>query len=94
MFECRDYPIPIKFRCDGVKQCVPDGLDEIDCPTTTTVSPKLFQCRDYQIPVHFKCDGTKQCVPDGSDEINCPQTTVATTTVATPPGKLEKALFQ
>ena len=84
MFECQDYPIPIKFKCDGVKHCVPDGLDEIDCPTTTT-----FQCRDYQIPLHFKCDGTKQCIPYGSDEINCPQATVAT-----PPGKLEQALFQ
>ena len=87
MFECQDYPIPIKFKCDGVKHCVPDGLDEIDCPTTTT-----FQCRDYQIPLHFKCDGTEQC-PDGLDEINCPETTVATTTVATPPGKLEQHFF-
>jgi len=36
MFQCRDYQIPIHLKCDGLKQCVPDGVDEIDCPAPTT----------------------------------------------------------
>ena len=32
-FQCRDYSIPIQLKCDGLVQCVPDGSDEIDCPT-------------------------------------------------------------
>jgi secreted trypsin-like serine protease len=35
-FQCRDYSIPIQFKCDGLVQCVPDGSDEIDCPTKST----------------------------------------------------------
>ena len=42
-FQCQDYSIPIKFKCDGVVQCIPDGSDETDCPKaieeTTTATP-------------------------------------------------------
>ena len=30
-FQCQNYRIPIKFQCDGLEHCVPDGTDEIDC---------------------------------------------------------------
>ena len=30
-FQCQNYRIPIKFQCDGLEHCVPDGSDEIDC---------------------------------------------------------------
>ena len=32
-FQCRDYRIPIELKCDGLTQCIPDGSDELDCPT-------------------------------------------------------------
>jgi len=40
MFQCRDYQIPIHLKCDGLKQCVPDGVDEVDCPAPTTPEMK------------------------------------------------------
>ena len=39
LFQCRDYPIPLELKCDGIKQCVPDGIDEIDCPRNSSEKP-------------------------------------------------------
>ena len=38
MFQCRDYPLPIALKCDGIVQCIPDGIDEADCPNTTAAT--------------------------------------------------------
>jgi len=39
LFQCRLYAIPIQLKCDGVKHCVPDASDEIDCPGATRENP-------------------------------------------------------
>ena len=31
-FQCKFYKVPMKFRCDGVVNCVPDKTDEENCP--------------------------------------------------------------
>ena len=31
-FQCKFYPIPMKFRCDGIPHCAPDHEDEKGCP--------------------------------------------------------------
>ena len=36
-FQCQYYSIPLKFRCDGITNCVPDGFDEQDCPVVPTI---------------------------------------------------------
>merc|ERR1712038_1155088 len=46
-FQCRDYSIPIQFKCDGLAQCVPDGSDEIDCPTKSTNKSSKDQNMKY-----------------------------------------------
>ena len=36
-FQCQYYSIPLKFRCDGITNCVPDGFDEQDCPVAPAI---------------------------------------------------------
>ena len=36
-FQCQFWSIPLKFRCDGITHCVPDGSDEQDCPEATVL---------------------------------------------------------
>ena len=37
-FQCQFWSIPLKFRCDGITHCVPDGFDEQDCPEAPAIS--------------------------------------------------------
>ena len=36
-FQCQYYSVPLKFRCDGITNCVPDGFDEQDCPVAPAI---------------------------------------------------------
>ena len=36
-FQCQFWSIPLRFRCDGVTNCFPDGYDEKDCPEVPTI---------------------------------------------------------
>ena len=36
-FQCQYWSIPLKFRCDGITNCVPDGFDEQDCPVVPAI---------------------------------------------------------
>ena len=36
-FQCQYWSIPLKFRCDGITHCVPDGSDEQDCPEAPAI---------------------------------------------------------
>ena len=38
-FQCQFWSIPIQFKCDGIKHCIPDGADEKDCPQAPAISP-------------------------------------------------------
>ena len=41
-FQCQKYRIPIELQCDGVKHCVPDGTDELDCQGTDYCSGQSY----------------------------------------------------
>ena len=61
-FQCQYYSIPLKFRCDGITNCVPDGFDEQDCPVapaipspTSVPSIEAFAItNDGELRVEFK----------------------------------------
>ena len=36
-FQCQFWSIPLRFRCDGVTNCFPDGYDEQDCPEAPAI---------------------------------------------------------
>ena len=43
-FQCQFWSIPLRFRCDGITHCVPDGSDEQDCPEAPTIpSPTVLE---------------------------------------------------
>ena len=43
-FQCQFWSIPLRFRCDGITHCVPDGSDEHDCPEVPTIpSPTVLE---------------------------------------------------
>ena len=43
-FQCQFWSIPLRFRCDGITHCVPDGSDEQDCPEVPTIpSPTVLE---------------------------------------------------
>ena len=37
-FRCQFWSIPIRFKCDGIIHCIPDGADEEDCPEAPVIS--------------------------------------------------------
>ena len=59
-FQCQFWSIPLKFRCDGITHCVPDGSDEQDCPEAPTISsftsiPSIeASTNDGELRVEFK----------------------------------------
>ena len=56
LFQCRDYPIPLELKCDGIKQCVPDGIDEIDCPRNSSKKPAKKRDRGIADPLILAID--------------------------------------
>nr|CAD7447975.1 unnamed protein product [Timema bartmani] len=61
--------VPVKLRCNGVKDC-PTGEDERDCPKECSMVQ--FRCHNGEcIDKHFQCNGVMDC-SDGSDE-DCPK---------------------
>jgi len=85
-FQCREYPIPIRFKCDGVKHCIPEGSDEIDCPgasrenPTTTTTPTTT---DEQIQTDmvtllvtgypWSGSGRMEIIKENGETKTCPQ---------------------
>ena len=61
-FQCQYWSIPLKFRCDGITHCVPDGSDEQDCPEAPAIpsptSVPSFEAsaitNDRELRVEFK----------------------------------------
>ena len=37
-FQCQFYLIPLRYKCDGIIHCIPDGADEQDCPEAPVIS--------------------------------------------------------
>ena len=61
-FQCQFWSIPLKFRCDGVTNCFPDGFDEQDCPEAPTIPSPISvpsieasaNTNDGELRVEFK----------------------------------------
>ncbi|CAD6194735.1 unnamed protein product [Caenorhabditis auriculariae] len=79
-FRCTNHRcIPMTWRCDGVDDCMDNGVgrlgtDEMDCAGSTIFAGRCEGGRcDHEVPCELTailCDGIRDC-SDGFDEQNC-----------------------
>ena len=63
IYQCQYYSIPITLKCDGIKQCVPDGSDEIGCTTPiVTTTTTITQGKLKQQQLQYQPQSCSLCI--------------------------------